>query len=70
MLRDEDWLLVALDVGQEFGGLTLEGSNEFGTHEVILKYHFQLRKSLLRRARQNGSGWSGLPSRVPWIARG
>lgn len=41
MLSDENWLLVALDVRQELGGLTLEGGDEFGTHEVTLQYHFQ-----------------------------
>ena len=50
MLGDKNWLLVALDVRQEFGGLTLESGDEFGTHEVTLQYHFRLRKRLPQRA--------------------
>ena len=48
MLGDKNWLLVALDVRQEFGGLTLERGDKFGSHEVTLQYHFNPRKKLLR----------------------
>ena len=37
MLRDQDRLLVAFQLGQELGGLALEGRDECGTHAVILK---------------------------------
>lgn len=49
MLGDENRLPVALDVSQEFGGLTLEGGNEFGAHEVTLQYHFPLRNPHIQR---------------------
>ena len=50
MLGDENRLPVALDIGQEFGGLTLKGGNKFGTHKVTLQYHFTLRKPHIQRA--------------------
>lgn len=40
VLRDQDRLAVALELRQQFRGLALEGSYEFGTHIVILKYHY------------------------------
>ena len=40
VLRDQDRLSVALKLRQEFRGLALEGRHEFGTHKVILKYHY------------------------------
>ena len=55
MLGDKNWLLVALDVRQEFGGLTLESGDKFGTHEVTLQYHFRLRKRLPQRANARGN---------------
>ena len=39
VLRDQDRLAVALELRQQFRGLALEGSYEFGTHIVILEYH-------------------------------
>ena len=37
MLRDENGLLVPLDVREEFGSLTLECGDQFCTHEVTLQ---------------------------------
>jgi len=39
VLCDQDRLAVALELRQQFRGPALEGRHEFGTHEVILKYH-------------------------------
>lgn len=47
VLRDENRLLVPLDIREELGRLTLQGGDEFGTHEVTLKYHFGERKRRL-----------------------
>ena len=46
VLSDENWLLVASEVSEELGGLALEGGDEFGTHEVTLQYHSEIRKCL------------------------
>ena len=40
MLCDQDRLAIALELGQQFRGLALKSGHKFGTHEVILKYHF------------------------------
>src|SRR5690606_19905814 len=37
MLRDQDRLLVPLDVREQLGRLPLEGGNEICTHELILQ---------------------------------
>jgi hypothetical protein len=50
VLGNEDGLLVSLNVSEEFSGLALKGSDEFGTHGVILKYHYGLRKRVVERA--------------------
>src|SRR5688572_3331331 len=39
VLRDENRLLVPLNIGEELGRLALEGGNEFCTHRVTLQYH-------------------------------
>ena len=44
MLSNENWLLVPLDVGEEFCRLALEGGDEFGPHEVTLQWHCGVRK--------------------------
>ena len=44
MLGDEDRLFVPLDVREQFRGLTLEGCDKFGAHEVTLQYHLRVRK--------------------------
>lgn len=50
VLSDENRFLVPPDVREEFGGLTLEGGNKFGTHEVTLQYHLHLHKWLMQRS--------------------
>ncbi len=50
VLRDEDRLLVPLNIGEELGRLALEGSNEFCTHEVTLQYHSGLAQVLGAKA--------------------
>ena len=62
MLGNKNWLLVPLNVREEFSGLTLEGSDEFSTHRVTLQYHFGARNwwckdltpELSRAAARNG----------------
>ena len=44
VLSNENGLFVPLDIREEFSRLTLQGSDEFGAHEVTLKYHFMPRK--------------------------
>jgi len=39
MLGDEYGHLIALELGKDFGCLTLQRRNEFGAHGVILKWH-------------------------------
>ena len=46
VLGDEDGLLVPIDVREELSRLAFEGSDEFGAHEVTLKYHSGPRKWL------------------------
>ena len=40
MLGDKDRRFVVLKLGQDFGCLTFERGDEFGAHEVILKWHY------------------------------
>ena len=49
-LSDENRFLVSPDVREEFGCLTLESCNKFGTHEVTLQYHLPSRKRLTQRS--------------------
>ena len=37
MLGNENWLLIPLDIGEEFSGLALESRDEFGTQKVTLQ---------------------------------
>ena len=49
MLGDENWLLIPLDIGEEFSGLAFESCDEFGTHKVTLQYHYPARKWPVQR---------------------
>ncbi len=46
MLGNENGLLVPFQIGQEFRGLALQGSDKFCSHLVILKYHYAQCKRL------------------------
>jgi hypothetical protein len=39
MLGNENGLLAPFQIGQEFRGLALQGSDKFRSHKVILKCH-------------------------------
>jgi len=63
MLSDENGLLVALDVREEFGGLPFESGDKFGAHEVILKYHFMTHKCSTKRLASEFTGLRGFSRR-------
>jgi len=37
VLRDQDWLAIALQLGQQFRSLALQGGHQFGTHKSDTK---------------------------------
>ena len=44
MLGDQDGNFLVLELGKDFGRLTFERGDEFGTHGVILKWHLSTSK--------------------------
>jgi hypothetical protein len=54
VLSDQDRLLVPLDVIEELGCLSLQSGDEFGSHEVTLKWHSLARKTGIMTQRSGG----------------
>ena len=50
VLRDQNRLLIPLELGEQLGSVPLQGGNKLGSHIVILKYHLSVRKISSRRA--------------------
>lgn len=44
MLSDQDGFSIPFEIREQFGSLSLEGRDEFGTHVVILKCYSTCRK--------------------------